>query len=212
MAAVIVFAGGEAPDPRVLEDLPEAALAVAADGGYDVAATVGHPIDVVVGDLDSLQTLELPRHVLVERHSPDKDATDLELALDLVLRDRPERVVVVGGTGGRQDHELATATLLCSTRYEGIEEIDWISVRGQAHVVRRHRIIHADVGATISLIPFHGDAVGVVTSGLRWNLQDETIQQGTTRGISNEMTSPVADVRLRSGVLLAVLPSQPNLR
>jgi len=204
---MIVFAGGETPPPQVLEDLPEVALVVAADGGYDVALALGQAVDVIVGDLDSIQTLELPPHVLVERHPEDKDATDLELALDMVMADRPQRVVVVGGTGGRHDHETATAALLCSARYASIDEIDWVSARGRAHVIRGRRLIHADLGATLSLIPTNGDVHGVTTSGLRWNLTDATLTAGTTRGVSNEMTSPVADIRVRSGVLLAVLPT-----
>jgi thiamine pyrophosphokinase len=46
----------------------------------------------------------------------------------------------------------------------------------------------------------------VVTAGLRFPLQDEVLHPGSSRGISNELVAPVGQVRLRSGVLLAVLP------
>jgi thiamine pyrophosphokinase len=205
MRTVIVFAGGETPPPDTVEDLPEAGLVVAADGGYDVATRLGHPVEVVVGDIDS--TAELPGHLVVERHPEDKDATDLELALDLVLRQSPERVVVVGGTGGRHDHELGTAALLCSPRWESIDEIDWMSARGRAHVVRRLRRLHGDIGSTLSLIPQGGAATGVTTRGLRWELAGDTLPFGTTRGISNRLVSPVVEVSLDSGCLLAVFPA-----
>ncbi|MGH8945935.1 MAG: thiamine diphosphokinase [Acidimicrobiia bacterium] len=203
---VLILAGGDASSPDTAADLPRADLVVAADSGYDAALTLGLPVDVLVGDMDSIQATEIPRHVIVERHPPDKDATDLELALELVARDSPSRVVVLGGSGGRLDHELAVATLLCSPRWVAIDEIDWRSDRGWAHVVRRRRVLHGDVGVTVSLLPVGGDAYGVTTTGLNWNLQNETLPTGTTRGVSNVMTAPVTDVRLSGGALLVVFP------
>lgn len=206
---MIVVAAGDPVPPGILDDLPEAGLVVAADGGYDIAAVLGLRVDVLVGDLDSISDpTGIPGHVLIERHPADKDATDLELALDLVIRERPVRVVVLGGTGGRPDHEYATAALLCSDRFAAIEEIDWLSGSGRAYVIRGRRTIHADIGTPLSLIPFHGDADGIITRGLQWDLDGETLRSGSTRGVSNRLISPVADVLVSKGVVLAVLPAR----
>jgi thiamine pyrophosphokinase len=203
METILIFAGGDRAD--VADELPRADLVVAADSGYDSAVALGLRVDVLVGDMDSLVATEIPDHVVEERHPTDKDATDLELALDLVKRDDPVRVIVVGGAGGRLDHELATAELLCGSRWASIDELDWISERGLSHVIHGRRMIHGDPGQVISLIPVGGDAMGVTTKGLRWELNGETLPHGTTRGVSNEFRSPVADVRLGSGCLLAVV-------
>lgn len=204
MQTALIFAGGDPLPPGLVGELPRADLVVAADGGYDAALALDVAVDVLVGDLDSISRPDIPEHVIVERHSPDKDATDLELALALVCRDSPDRIVVAGGSGGRVDHEIAVAALLCSPRWDQAE-VDWISTRGRAHVVRGRRIIHGDVGSILSLLPMHGDALGITTKGLRWALDDETLPAGSTRGVSNVMDSPVADVRVRSGCLLAVV-------
>lgn len=207
METVLIFAGGDSPSGSLTEELPEADLIVAADSGYDLALRAGYAVDVLVGDMDSIQTEVIPGHVIVERHPPDKDATDLELAMAKILVERPVRVVVVGGAGGRVDHEIATAQLLCSERWDAIDEIDWVTDRGWAHVVKGRRIIHGDPGAVISLIPVGGPAGGVYTKGLRWDLTDATMPPGTTWGVSNEFTGPVADIRIGSGRLLAVVPA-----
>lgn len=204
METVLIFAGGDRAD--VADELPRPDLVVAADGGYDGAVSLGIRVDVLVGDMDSIVATDIPDHVVVERHPTDKDATDLELALDLVKRDDPARVIVVGGAGGRVDHELATAELLCDSRWAGIDELDWITERGLSHVVRGRRMIHGDPGQVISLIPVGGDVAGVTTKGLRWDLDSETLPHGTTRGVSNVFRGPVADVRIGSGCLLAVVP------
>lgn len=207
METVLIFAGGDSPADRLAEELPEADLIIAADSGYDVAVGAGYAVDVLVGDMDSIVTEVIPGHVHVEEHSTDKDATDLELSLAHIMDRVPQRVVVVGGAGGRVDHEIAAAALLCAERWEGIDEIDWVTDRGWSHVIRGHRIVHGDAGALISLIPMGGAVHGVTTKGLRWNLASATMHPGTTWGVSNEFTGPVADIRIGSGCLLAVVPS-----
>ncbi len=206
MDTILIFASGESPDSDLLEDIPSADSVIAADGGYDLAVSLGFKVDVLVGDLDSLAIDLVPRDVMLERHSVNKDATDLELALGLASEEAPDRVVVAGGSGGRLDHELATAALLCSHKWSGIGEIDWLSGRGRGHVVSGHRLIHGDIGATITLLAIGGPAGEVRTKGLKWELEGETLQPGSTRGVSNEFVSPVCDMRVASGCLLAILP------
>lgn len=207
METVLIFAGGDSPGGSLAEELPAAGLIIAADSGYDLAVASGFAVDVLVGDMDSIETELIPESVVVERHPADKDATDLELALEKALEQGPERIVVVGGAGGRVDHEIAVAALLCSDRWIGVDEIDWVTDRGWSYVIRGRRIVHGDVGSLISLIPMGSTVRGVNTRGLRWDLDNATMQPGTTWGVSNEFSGPVADIRITSGCLLAVAPS-----
>jgi thiamine pyrophosphokinase len=206
MDTVLIFAGGDSPTGWLAEEVPESDLVVAADSGYDLAVRSGFAVDVLVGDMDSITTDVIPGHVIVERHERDKDATDLELALVRVVEHRPQRIVVVGGAGGRVDHELATAGLICSDRWSQVEEIDWVTDRAWSYVVRDRRRIHGDVGAIITLIPVGGPVFVIETRGLRWDLANATMPAGTTWGVSNEFTGPVADIHVGEGSLLAVVP------
>lgn len=206
METVLIFAGGDTTPTSLLEDLPESDLVVAADSGYDLAVTYGIAVDVLIGDLDSIAAKTIPDHVIVERHPADKDQTDLELALARVAPEHPARIVVVGGGGGRLDHELAAAALLTSSRWVDVSELDWVTTRGWAYVIRGRRIIHGDVGATIGLIPMGGAALGVTTRGLRWDLSGAVLEHGTTRGVSNVFEAPIADIKVNEGCVLAVVP------
>src|SRR5439155_10990786 len=96
---------------------------------------------------------------VVERHPVDKDATDLELALD-VARDRgAARITVVGGAGGRLDHFLANVALLTSPRFADLE----MDARlGDAYVVvaqggRPPHVITGAAGSLVTLIPVGDD-------------------------------------------------------
>jgi thiamine pyrophosphokinase len=206
MDTILVFAGGDPPEPDLAQEIPGADLVMAADSGYDAAVSLGYAVDVLVGDLDSIVTRQVPGHVIIERHPEDKDQTDLDLALELAMRDEPSRVVVVGGTGGRLDHELATASLICDERWSEVE-MDWVSSRGRAHVIRRRRIVQGDVGATVTLLAVGAPVTGLTTRGLRWELAEATLEPGSTWGVSNEMKTPIADIKLRSGSLLVVFPA-----
>jgi thiamine pyrophosphokinase len=206
MSTILIFAGGDLPGPDLADELPSADLILAADSGYDAADHLGFRVDVLVGDLDSITTSPIPDHVVVERYPVDKDQTDLDLALELAMREDPERVVVIGGTGGRLDHEISTLGLICSDRWSSVEELEWVSSRGRAYVVRRRRILHGDVGATVSLIPVGGAATGIRSSGLLWELAGEDLRSGSTMGVSNVMRAPVADIQIETGCLLVVFP------
>ena len=61
-------------------------------------------------------------------------------------------------------------------------------------------------GAVLTLLALGGPAVGVTTDGLRWPLRAETLQPGSTRGVSNEIVSGPVHVQLSAGSLLVVGP------
>lgn len=207
MTTVLVVTGGDPVPPDVASTLPAADLVVAADSGLDHAQALGLKPDVVVGDFDSVTTAALDAFDgPLERHPVEKDATDLELALQRAVASEPDRIVVVGGHGGRLDHFLANALVL-TTVPEGID-VEWRAGRAAIHLVRDTIQITGDPGSLVSLVPVGGDACGVRTSGLRWRLDNEDLPSGGTRGVSNEFEKTEATVSLRSGALLVVIPGQ----
>jgi thiamine pyrophosphokinase len=78
-------------------------------------------------------------------------------------------------------------------------------------VVRDEVALPGEPGALVSLLPLHGAARGVTTSGLLYPLDDEDLEPGTSRGVSNEWAAEVASVRVRSGVLVVVDPGAPGI-
>lgn len=206
---VAVFAGGDPVDTRWLDALPDDAFVVAADSGLEHVRRLGLRADLVVGDLDSVSepTLADARAagVEIEVHPADKDATDLELALRAARRQRPHRVTVVGGAGGRLDHFLANALLLTHPDWAGFDLQAFVG-DARVLVVRSTVELTGRVGSLVSLLAPAGVARGVSTRGLRWELDDAELRPGSTHGVSNEMTATTATVSLRDGVLLTIQP------
>jgi len=196
---VVVLAGGPG---RAVVQLPADATVIAAD----VAADEGGRVDLLIGDLDSIPAEALAGIARVERHATEKDASDLELALGAALELEPERILVVGSAGGRLDHLLGSMLLLAADAYAHVQ-VDARLGEAGVHVVRGERVLAGAVGETISLFAVHGPASGVVTEGLVYALRGETLEPGSSRGLSNLFAEPEARIALERGVLLAVRPS-----
>ena len=198
-------------------------LVIAADGGLRWAQKLGVQADVVVGDMDSADEAALAEveagGAEIVRHDPDKDETDLELALRLACERGASSITLIGGHGGRLDHFLGNIALLASLP-KGVQAQ---ALMGDAEIAVLHgtgtagtgtngtenksssRLFDGEPGRQVSLIPWGGDATGVSTTALRWPLASETLPLGTSRGISNEMTGTQAKVSLESGTLLVIM-------
>jgi thiamine pyrophosphokinase len=206
---VLVFAGGDPTPAEVAADLPAEAFVIAADSGAAHARTAGRAVDVLVGDLDSIDpSLALAlesQGTRVDRHPAAKDRTDLALALDAALALEPSAITVVGGHGGRLDHLVANALLLAADDYAGIA-VDARMGPATVTVVRGRREIRGPVGDLVSLLPIGGPATGVTTEGLMFPLHGATLRPGTTWGVSNQLVEASGAVTVSTGVVLVVQP------
>ena len=206
---VVVVAGGEAPPADAARTVPAGALVIAADGGLEHAQALGLDVDLAVGDFDSASPAAVAaaeeQGTRVERHPPDKDATDLELALDAALAAEPARVLVLAGVGERLDHLVSALHVLGSPRYASVD-VDARVGAAHVHVIRGERTLEGEPGELVSLFALHGPAEGVSTEGLEYPLAGETLEPGSSRGVSNRFVAEAARVRVERGILLAVRP------
>ncbi len=207
----VVFAGGSYTcSPESIDRLKQADLVIAADGGADHCNGLGIIPDIVVGDFDSISPKYL---VVLERHNTTKiiryprrkNATDLELALDLALERGTSCLWIEGGLGGRWDMSLATIMLAASLKYRAMD----ISLAGEGCIMRifhpgKKYDLALPKGQLISLLPLCADACGITLEGFEYPLEDATITFGSSRGISNVTAEKNTTVFFHQGVLLCV--------
>ncbi len=212
MATAAVFLGGPHPGVGEVAGLgPDPDLVVAVDSGLHLAIESGHRVDVVIGDMDSVEPLRLDRVALdgaeVLRHPVDKDETDLELALELLLGRGCDDVTVLGADGGRMDHLLGGALTIAAPRFARMRIDAWF---GRARLLPVHddRDVPGSPGRLVSLVPTGGAASGVTTDGLRWPLRDDVLTPGTSLGLSNEFLGPVAHVHVDAGCVVVIIPEE----
>jgi thiamine pyrophosphokinase len=197
---ILIVASGQLPDEGLLKGLAsQSDLVVAADGGLRHLARAGLTPHVLIGDLDSLDGPP-PAGVAVFQSPREKDATDLELALDHAAALAPEEIHLCAALGGRLDHALATVQLLA--RFD--LPIVLHHPPETLYLVARRQRVPAGVGDRVSLLPLTDEARGITTHGLRYALAGATLARASTRGVSNEVVSVPCWVELTAGKLLLV--------
>lgn len=175
---------------------------IAVDGGINHCHAMELVPNFILGDLDSAnpEFLEVFKEVSTQRYPRDKDQTDLELALKLVVHDQIEEIGVFGALGDRTDHTLGNIILL--SRYKC--KIFLENEKERLFVIRGRTEIPTQPGQVISLIPINGPVQGITTQGLKWPLQNASLDKDFI-GISNQATEAKVVVELAQGDLLCCI-------
>jgi thiamine pyrophosphokinase len=188
---IIVITGASALAPEVVERIPPDAILLAVDGGLDHALAAGLEPSGLIGDLDSITEAGLTwaaRHATIDRHPPDKEQTDTELALAFAAAMNPLHLTLIGG-GDRLDHSIAAIGALGAPGLTSIPTVDgwW----GSQHFEVLHgpgkTTLHLVGGSILSLVALHGPCTKVSIKGARWELDKVTLDPMVGRGISNEV-------------------------
>ena len=208
----VVVIGGPPINKSVAKYLPRYDYVIAADSGLHSAIDLGLRVNLVIGDMDSVDPAVLisaaANRVTVQRLPHDKDATDTELALLAAVAYGSQQIVLVTGGGGRLDHQLG---ILSAMQHQALKDCDvsalWDTARIQLLRGPGLCTIHGKVGEVVGLIAQHGDALGVTTDGLKWALNDETLEAHSSRGVSNELVATTATISLAHGQLFVIQPT-----
>jgi len=202
----VLFANGEARDPRKLELRLDDFL-VAVDGGLRHMLTLGLKPNLLVGDFDSISAEELEscrqEGVEILRYPSQKDQTDLELALDAALARGYREIVIAFGLGGRLDHTLGNLALLSRLDLgEAVLRFD----DGETEVFMAGGSYRAacQVGDIVSLLPWNGAVRDISTAGLAYPLKGESLLPWQTRGVSNQCAGCEFQVSHGEGALLVI--------
>jgi thiamine pyrophosphokinase len=206
MHAVIVANGPVFDAAPFRAQFAAADLLIAADGGGN-ALSAGVTPQLVVGDMDSLapqaEAAFVAAGASVERHPAEKDETDLELALLRAVARGATTIDVLGAMGGRWDQSLSNVALLALPELAG-RRVRLLDVGQEAYLARGETAIAGEHGDTVSLLPVGGPARGITTRGLRYPLHEAELRFERSRGVSNVIVAPPAQVTVREGLLLVV--------
>ncbi|MFZ4826486.1 MAG: thiamine diphosphokinase [Phototrophicaceae bacterium] len=193
---------------RVLEAHPNRCI-IAADGGANLAYQEYQLIPhIIIGDMDSTTT---EQQAFFQQHGsvfhvfpPEKDETDLELALLYARQHGHNPIFIIGAFGNRFDQTLGNVYLLAlpalaghDVRLVGFEQQLWLVGAGE-------HTIHGAVGDTLSLLPFSARVSQVHTHGLYYPLNGEDLLLGYARGMSNVFTQTEVTIHFTAGSLVLI--------
>ncbi len=197
----LVIANGDPPKKQLLQALARGVnIIICADGGANAALKAGIVPDAIVGDIDSIHAEALVRfHRVSTYEEHDDETTDLEKAITWAIKSKYDHITVVGATGRRIDHSIGNLAVLPKFYPDAI--VRFVDDNGEVQYVGREIEFEAVKGAVISLIPLNR-CEGIVTSGLKFALQGETLELGVREGTSNVVVSSPVTIRVKKGHLL----------
>lgn len=195
---IAIIGNGEIRNPAILKKLLSGySKFIAADGGANNCLILGITPDLIIGDLDSItpETLQAFAHVPTKKFPCDKDFTDLELAVREA--EDAENITLFCATGSRADHSLANIYLLAQFPNRILIETEEETIGA----FQKKIILNCTPGQTLSLIPMGNPAVGVTSKGLKWELNQATLDTHFL-SISNVCLANSVFLSLDSGTLV----------
>lgn len=176
------------------------------DCGLKHEKFLGAKPNLIIGDFDSHPKPEGREENIIVLPCV-KDDTDTIFAVKEAMRRGFEDFLLVGVTGGRQDHNLGNlyALLMLAKKNKRAEIVDDYS---EIKIISAGQRVKIRPGwKFFSLINFSGVARGIDITGAKYNLDSAEITPEFQYGISNEVLSPdsCAEVFLREGYLLLIL-------
>ncbi len=175
-----------------------------ADGGANILEELGILPMEIWGDFDSVSPEILDRYsesgVIIKKFPKDKDFTDGELILKYITEKAYDEIVVIGGLGGRKDHELTNLNLMFK-----FKNLTFITEREEIFAIDRKREFIGEKGKTISFVPFSERVEGVTLKGFKYPLNNYTLYQGDTICMSNIAIEDRATINFKMGKLLGII-------
>ncbi|TKW27726.1 hypothetical protein SEVIR_3G276400v4 [Setaria viridis] len=189
-AVVRVCADGGAN--RVFDGMPELL-----PGQDAVEVRERYKPDVIKGDMDSVRPevkeyySNLGTKIVDESH--DQDTTDLHKCIAFIAKNSPVAgksnicILVLGALGGRFDHEMGNINVLHLFPNINIVLLSddcliFLLPRTHSHEIHIERSIE---GPHCGLIPIGMPSTSTTTTGLRWNLDNNSMSYGGLISTSN---------------------------
>jgi thiamine pyrophosphokinase len=207
-----------------------ATVRVCADGGsnqvYDAldekdrSKILPHAI---IGDLDStrheVKSFYTQAGVSII-HDSGQDNTDLDKCLLWIAKQYAndkrdfDSVLVYPALGGRFDQQMAAIQTLAENdvnkrfrRLVLLSKGNSIELLGPGkHVIHCHSILEAGDDVYCGLLPMLGSVRDVTTTGLKWNLTNQTMKFGGLVSTSNGVTSGTVTVETSDPILWTITP------
>jgi thiamine pyrophosphokinase len=161
------------------------------------------------GDFDSVSAAEkesiLKSNIVLNQYQSEKDQTDMELALQWAVNQKPEEILLFGATGGRLDHEMMNIQLLFRT-ISSNAEVKIIDIKNEISLKLpgKYTIGRVEQYSYISFLAFQGEVNGITLKGFKYPLEEASLKVGSSLCISNELVNKNGTYSFDSGIILMV--------
>ena len=203
-----IFIGGQVDKSVLTSPIPEDALVIAADSGYDNAKALGYAgrCDFIVGDFDSTKEKAFCSRAKIVRVPAEKDETDTQLAINTALNNGANELYIIGGLSGRLDHTLSNLYLIEALTNCGISACICDGFNRARYLKERSSLLVAKSEYKyFGLILACKEAKGVTIEGAKYPLKNAKLTKNNPSfAISNEVLENFAMVSTKKGGLFVI--------
>ncbi|MEG0291707.1 MAG: thiamine diphosphokinase [Anaerovoracaceae bacterium] len=176
---------------------------IAADGGYNLCSSLSIVPNLLVGDLDST-TIAIDESLDKIIVKPQKDETDLDLALSKAIEDGYKDIIIIGGIGGRLDHTLGNIQTMVHYSNLGIN-ISMVDEFQEVNILINSTIeLKKRENYKFSLFSHTESSYGVTIKGGYYPLTNYTLSNTFPIGVSNEFASDKVQISVTNGTLIII--------
>lgn len=162
----------------------------------------------IVGDFDSVSTdiiqyYKTKTEIPIRQFRPEKDASDTEIAVRLAVELGAEELVILGGTGTRQDHVMANIQTLKIAHDRGVKACLMDAHNRITLAEKEVCISKADAfGDYFSIFPFGGIVEDISITGAKYPLAHYRLEPCDSRCVSNEVQEEEVRITFPSGMII----------
>lgn len=181
----LIISGGDVVSKKVVSKYAaKADYIIGADKGAETAYKYNLDLDIVLGDFDSINPEILEKlNCEIIKHPVEKDKTDLELSLDVLIEKSYKKIIVLNALGNRIDHTMGNLFLL--EKYEDVD-IRIIDNFTEIFIMKNNKVVIEDRRDYIlSIIPINKKIRIEKLKGVKYPLDKKDVKRGSTLCISN---------------------------
>jgi thiamine pyrophosphokinase len=200
-----IYTGGSINKQNITEQPKAGDLCIAADSGYTNALALGVKVDILLGDMDSID--RIPKNddkFEILRVPAEKDFTDTQLAVNTALERGADDIVIIGGLGGRLDHtmsNLGVLTRLWNLKVHAYATDGYNRIR---YLDSTSTLIPKSGFTYLSLIAVSDKLKGVSIDGCKYPLKNATVCRDDQFAVSNEIQGNCALISVRKGACYVI--------
>lgn len=180
---------------------------LAVDKGLEFLDELNILPNYIIGDFDSVNKNILKKYlnkkqVQIYKFESEKDYTDTNLAIKLAIKLKSKEIIILGAIGTRIDHTIANVSILCETLNKNIDT-KIIDEYNKIQLINKKLEIKKEY-RYLSILPFTNKVEGITLKGFKYNLDNYTLEIGSTIGISNEQIETKATIEIEKGILIVI--------
>lgn len=200
---ITIVTGGGCDNASLLFDYIKISnLVIGVDKGIEELLKLNFPIDIAIGDFDSIKSKELLNSNLIKEIrtlNPVKDISDTHAAVEFAISKKPQRIYILNAIGTRMDHTLSNVSLLKLISEQGIE----------AYVLNKHNRIRFGLKKNIikkeydyiSVVPLE-ENITVSSNGFLYEVKDLKLDFSQSRFLSNELLKDEGIIEIEGNALI----------